>query len=161
VLSSDNSTANTSRRFRASLRDLGVAHRRGYRDPESEAFIESWFSKLKERLVWRCEFETLDQAGEEIAGYIDRYHHRPHSGLGYRTPLEVRATWEDPFRQNTRPEVNGEGVQASATLAGALAACLALWHATDKPRRGSLGRSAVVHHEGDLLTAGRLPLYQP
>ncbi len=39
-----------------------IAYRRGgYRDPESQAFIESWFSKLKERCVWRHEFETLDQ----------------------------------------------------------------------------------------------------
>jgi len=40
----------------------------------------------------------LTSALVEIQGYIDRYHRRPHSGLGYRTPLEVRATWEDPFR---------------------------------------------------------------
>ncbi|HZQ64233.1 MAG TPA: integrase core domain-containing protein, partial [Gaiellaceae bacterium] len=62
------------------------------------AFIESWFGKLKERLIWRSEFETLEQARKEIAGYIDRYHHRPHSGLGYRTPAEVRRTWEDGQR---------------------------------------------------------------
>ena len=99
VLGTDNGTAYTSRRFRSHLKDLGIAHRRGgYRDPESQAFIESWFSKLKERLIWRSEFETLEQAREEIAAYIDRYHRRPHSGLGYRTPLEVRATWDDPFR---------------------------------------------------------------
>jgi putative transposase len=42
--------------------------------------------------------DPLDQAREEIQGYLDRYHRRPHSGLGYRTPLEVRQTWEDPFR---------------------------------------------------------------
>ena len=29
-----------------------------------------------------------------IAGYVARYHH-PHSGLDYRTPHEVRRTWED------------------------------------------------------------------
>ena len=99
VLGTDNGTAYTSRRFRAHLKDHGIAHRRGgYRDPESQAFIESWFSKLKERLIWRSEFETLEQAREEIGAYIDRYHRRPHSGLGYRTPLEVRATWDDPFR---------------------------------------------------------------
>ena len=99
TLGSDNGTAYTSRAFRSHLKDLEVRHRRGgYRDPESQAFIESWFSKLKERLVWRSEFETLDQAREEVGTYIDRYHRRPHSGLGYRTPLEVRATWEDPFR---------------------------------------------------------------
>jgi putative transposase len=28
-------------------------------------------------------------------GYVDRYHHRPHSRLGYKTPYEVKETWED------------------------------------------------------------------
>ncbi len=75
---------------------MGVAHRRGgYRDPESQAFIESWFGKLKERCVWLHEFETLDEAREVIAAHIDRYHHRPHSGLNYRTPAEVAQTWDD------------------------------------------------------------------
>jgi transposase InsO family protein len=62
--------------------------------PESQAFIESWFSKLKLRCVWREQFETLDQARAAIATYIDAYHHRPHSGLAYRTPAEVAQTWK-------------------------------------------------------------------
>ena len=82
--------------FKLVLSGLGVAHRRrGYRDPESQAFIESWFSKLKERCVWLHEFETLDQAREVIAAYITSYHHRPHSKLNYRTPAEVAQTWDD------------------------------------------------------------------
>ena len=96
VLGSDNGSAFTARRFRAALSGLGIRHRRGgYRDPESQAFIESWFGKLKEREVWLNEYETLDQARQGIGGYVDRYHHRPHSSLNYRTPLEVRRTWED------------------------------------------------------------------
>lgn len=96
TLGTDNGSAFTARRFRALLSRLGIAHRRGgYRDPESQAFIESWFRYLKERCVWRHEFETLDQAREVIAAYIDHYHHRPHSGLDYRTPAEVRQTWDD------------------------------------------------------------------
>lgn len=96
TLGTDNGSAFTARATRQVLSTLGVAHRRGgYRDPESQAFIESWFSKLKERCVWRHEFETLDQAREVIAAYIDHYHHRPHSGLNYRTPSEVRQTWDD------------------------------------------------------------------
>jgi putative transposase len=99
TLGTDNGSAFTSRAFRARLGELGITHRRGgYRDPESQAFIESWFGKLKERLVWRSEFETLDQARKEIANYVDSYHHRPHSGLRYRTPAEVRRTWEDGQR---------------------------------------------------------------
>ncbi len=96
TLGTDNGTAFTSRAFRARLAEQGIAHRRGgYRDPESQAFIESWFSKLKQRCVWREEFETLEQARHMIGAYIDGYHHRPHSGLAYRTPREVAATWKD------------------------------------------------------------------
>ena len=99
VLGSDNGSAFTARRFRAILAELEIKHRRGgYRDPESQAFIESWFGKLKEREVWLNEYETLDDARRGIGGYVDRYHHRPHSGLDYRTPAEVRRTWEDGQR---------------------------------------------------------------
>ncbi len=96
TLGSDNGSAFTARRFRARLGELGVKHRRGgYRDPESQAFIESWFGKLKEREVWLNEYETLDDARRGIGGYVVRYHHRPHSRLDYKTPHEVKQTWED------------------------------------------------------------------
>jgi putative transposase len=102
TLGTDNGSAFTSRAFRKRLAELGIAHRRGgYRDPESQAFIESWFSKLKQRLIWREEFETLEQARSAIDGYIDRYHHRPHSRLAYRTPHEVAQTWQDHDEQLT------------------------------------------------------------
>jgi putative transposase len=96
TLGTDNGSAFTAKATRLVLSGLGVRHRRGgYRDPESQAFIESWFRYLKERCVWRHEFETLDQAREVIAAYIDNYHDRPHSRLDYRTPAEVRKTWDD------------------------------------------------------------------
>jgi len=41
---------------KARLAAHGITHRRGgYRDPESQAFIESWFGKLSKQLVWRSE----------------------------------------------------------------------------------------------------------
>jgi len=96
TLGTDNGSAFTARATRLVISGLGVRHRRGgYRDPESQAFIESWFRYLKERCVWRHEFETLDQAREVINAYIAHYHDRPHSRLGYRTPAEVRQTWDD------------------------------------------------------------------
>jgi len=95
TLGTDNGTAFTSRAFRARLAEHEIRHRRGgYRDPESQAFIEPWFSKLKQR-IWREEFETLDEARHAIGAYIERYHHRPHSRLAYRTPREVAQTWKD------------------------------------------------------------------
>jgi putative transposase len=100
TLATDNGSAFTARSTRLAISALGLTHRRdGYRDPESQAFIESWFRYLKERCVWRHEFETLDQAREVIAAYIDHYHDRPHSRLDYKTPREVRATWDDATGQ--------------------------------------------------------------
>lgn len=95
TLGTDNGSQFTARKTRATMAGLGITHRRGgYRDPESQAFIESWFSKLKRREVWVNEYETLEDARLAIGRYIDRYHDRPHSGLGYRTPNEVAASWQ-------------------------------------------------------------------
>jgi putative transposase len=102
TLGTDNGSAFTSRAFRRRLGELGITHRRGgYRDPESQAFIESWFSKLKQRCIWREEFETLDDARAVIGAYVEHYHHRPHSRLAYRTPREVANTWKDHDDQLT------------------------------------------------------------
>jgi putative transposase len=101
TLGSDNGSQFTSRDFRKHLSNRGITHRRGgYRDPESQAFIESWFGQFKKRCAWRAEWETIDQARKEIADYIEHYHRRPHSGLDYRTPIEVANTWrQDPELQ--------------------------------------------------------------
>ena len=40
----------------------------------------------------REEYETLDDARQGIGGYVDRYHHRPHSRLDHKTPYEVKQT---------------------------------------------------------------------
>jgi putative transposase len=45
--------------------------------------------------VWLNEYEPLDDARLGIGDYIERYHHRPHSGLNYRTPAGVARTPED------------------------------------------------------------------
>jgi putative transposase len=91
TLGTDNGSAFTARAFKAILAALGIAHRRGgYRDPESQAFIESWFGKLKERCIWREEFETIDDAREAIGTYVNHYHDRPHSGLDYRRRARSR-----------------------------------------------------------------------
>jgi putative transposase len=83
TLGTDNRSAFTARSTRLAISALGVTHRRGaYRDPESQAFIESWFRYLKERCVWRNEFETLDQAREVIAA--------PHGPLPRPAPLTAR-----------------------------------------------------------------------
>lgn len=102
TLGTDNGSQFTSRDFRKHLSARGITHRRGgYRDPESQAFIESWFGQFKKRCAWRTEWETIEEARTAIAAYVDTYHHRPHSGLGYRTPTEVARAWADPDLQTT------------------------------------------------------------
>jgi len=102
TLGTDNGSQFTSRDFRRHLSARGVTHRRGgYRDPESQAFIESWFGQFKKRCAWRSEWESIEQARKEVADYVECYHHRPHSGLSYRTPVEVARTWADPTSLHT------------------------------------------------------------
>lgn len=104
TIGTDNGSQFTARKTKELMRSLAVTHRRGgYRDPESQAFIESWFDKLKRREVWLNDYETLEDARLRIGRYVDRYHDRPHSSLNYRTPNEVARTWEE-----------GQNVQESA-----------------------------------------------
>jgi hypothetical protein len=43
-----------------------------------------------------------------VGGYVERYHHRPHSGLNYRTPFEVREIREDgTTTENRDPDRDG------------------------------------------------------
>jgi hypothetical protein len=58
--------------------------------------------------VWLNEYKTLNDARRRIGGYVDRYHHRPHSGLNYRTPLEVRQTCEE-LKETAASRVNAGG----------------------------------------------------
>ena len=52
TIGTDNGTQFTSRRFLRHLADHHISHRRGgYRDPESQAFIESWFGQFKKRVA--------------------------------------------------------------------------------------------------------------
>lgn len=55
------------------------------------ALAESFFATLKNERVHRTEYPTREHARRDIARYIEfRYNtKRIHSGLGYRTPLEV------------------------------------------------------------------------
>jgi transposase InsO family protein len=72
TIGTDNGSQFTSRDFRRHLSARGATHRRGgYRYPESQAFIESWFGQFKKRCAWRAEWESLDQPRREITAYID------------------------------------------------------------------------------------------
>lgn len=67
----------------------------------------SWFGQFNKRCAWRAEWETIERARHEIGAYIEHYHLRSHSGLAYRTPLEVATTW--------RGHLNPEKLQTLST----------------------------------------------
>jgi len=57
----------------------------------ANGMIERFFKTLKEECVWAHRFASRDQAFEVIAAWMDHYHAtRPHSALGYLTPVEFR-----------------------------------------------------------------------
>jgi len=60
--------------------------------PWQNGYAESFFSRLRDELLAREEFETLSEAKHLSAAWQSDYnHHRPHSSLGYRTPAEFAA----------------------------------------------------------------------
>jgi hypothetical protein len=73
--------------------------------PRIAGVIDSWFGQTKERCAWRCKWDSIDQARQDITAYIDGYHQRPHSGPGYRT----RQGRGNPARSALFDEVTGAG----------------------------------------------------
>lgn len=58
--------------------------------PFNNGHIESYQGTMREELLEREEFETLKEAKQKISQWVNLYNtQRPHSALGYRTPMEV------------------------------------------------------------------------
>ena len=58
--------------------------------PVQNAFVESFNGKLRDECLNLHWFRSLRHAREEIARWRVHYNtRRPHSALGYRTPMEV------------------------------------------------------------------------
>jgi len=99
ILGSDNGCQYTSRAFGSALKTFGFKFMRtNYNTPEQNAFIESFFSKLKEEEVWTRDYHSITEAEDSIAGWISFYNHeRIHSSLNYLTPAEFMAEYETKF----------------------------------------------------------------
>ena len=89
VLRSDNGLIFQSRRFRQACRDyrLQQVFITPY-TPEQNGIIERFFRSLKEECVWQHAFPTFEDARRIIRDWVYWYNHgRPHSALGYRSPV--------------------------------------------------------------------------
>jgi putative transposase len=102
VFHSDRGTQYTSAQFAAHLNTLEVTGSMGRTGLcWDNALAESFFAALKNELVYRTVFPTREKARRAIAEYIEVFYNRQrlHSGLGYKTPLEVATE----FQQSVSP----------------------------------------------------------
>lgn len=93
VLGSDNGLIFQSRRFRQACRDYRLQQEfiTPY-TPEQNGMIERFFRSLKEECVWQHTVQTFEEARRIIRDWVHWYNgRRPHSALGYRSPVQYRA----------------------------------------------------------------------
>jgi putative transposase len=98
VFHSDRGSQYTSAQYRNKLSELDVQPSVGRTGVcWDNALAESFFATLKNELVHRTVFPTRRHARRAIVAYIEGFYNRRrlHSGLGYRTPLEVLTEYED------------------------------------------------------------------
>ena len=92
VFHSDRGAQYTSTRFAEHLAARNITASMGRTGVcWDNALAESFFAALKNELVHRTVFPTRAKARRAIAEYIEVFYNRQrlHSGLGYKTPLEI------------------------------------------------------------------------
>jgi putative transposase len=93
IIHSDHGTQYTSAQFAAKLAALELRQSLGRPGIcYDNALAESFFGTLKNERVYRTVYPTRKKAKDDIARYIEIFYNRQrlHSGLGYRTPHDVR-----------------------------------------------------------------------
>jgi len=92
IFHSDRGTQYTSTEFRAKLSTREIHPSVGRTGVcWDNAMAESFFGVLKNEWLNRTAFPTRAHARREVVKYIEGFYNRRrlHSGLGYRTPIEV------------------------------------------------------------------------
>jgi transposase InsO family protein len=92
IFHSDRGTQYMSAEYRKYITDAGMRSSVGRTGVcWDNAMAESFFSSLKNELVYRTAFPTRKHAHRAMARYIEVFYNRKrlHSGLGYRTPEEA------------------------------------------------------------------------
>ena len=88
VIRSDNGPQFRAKAFAKKLQELGIIHERiPVNSPNLNAYIESFHSILEDECYSRHEFETFQEAYEEVSQYLDYYNNRRrHGSIGYQAP---------------------------------------------------------------------------
>ena len=64
--------------------------------PEENGYAERLIRSIKEEEVYLSDYQSLAEAREQLGRFIEVVYNqlRPHSALGYRTPAETEAQWQ-------------------------------------------------------------------
>jgi transposase InsO family protein len=92
IFHSDRGSNYTSYEFATKLASLGMRQSVGRTGVcWDNAMAESFFGALKNEWINRMIFATRARARQEVVKYVEGFYNRErlHSGLGYKTPLEV------------------------------------------------------------------------
>jgi putative transposase len=98
IFHSDRGSNYTSAQFARTLKQLGFRQSVGRTGIcYDNSMAESFFAALKNERVHRTEYPTREHARHDIARYIELWYNsrRRHSGLDYKTPLQVRSEYEN------------------------------------------------------------------
>ncbi len=87
-LLTDNGSIFLAREFTDQMNEYQIDRKyTPFRCPSANGIAERFMRTLKEEKVWHFRFETMEQAEEVIAEWIEEYNHqRMHSSLDYDTP---------------------------------------------------------------------------
>jgi transposase InsO family protein len=87
---SDHGTQMTAKSMRQFFRDLGIGQLFArYQTPQDNAWIESWFSQLKERWLRLKDAASFDDLRTLLRDFVEFYNQvRPHGSVGYVTPAQ-------------------------------------------------------------------------
>ena len=96
MLRSDNGKVFTSKMFVARCKQYGLEQE--YTTPycpQQNGMIERFFRSLKEECVWLYNFKTFKEARQTLTAWVEFYNtKRPHQALGYLSPVERRAQYQ-------------------------------------------------------------------
>ncbi len=78
---------------------LGIKHiTTSYSNPEGNADNERIMREFKEEVIYQNEFESFEEAKNEVDRFITFYNHEyPHSALWYLSPVEYRIKMTEEF----------------------------------------------------------------
>ena len=100
VLRTDNDPQYIAKSFKAPARLLNIPHEYIEKQtPEDNGDIESFHNSLKIDYIWLNDLESYEDAKELIEcafnDYNDYNNYRPHSSIGYLTPVEFEKQWNN------------------------------------------------------------------